>query len=232
MGNDVGAYQPGELVLLGSNLPHCWKNQLSNPTRARSTVVQWNQGVFPTLPELAPIQKLLEAAERGIVFSDEVIAPLYSVIVQLPDLSGPELYLGLLTTLNHLAGLPYVLLSSTAFSSSYPDEDGGRLAIVHELIDKRYPEKITLKELAATTNLTEQGFSRFFSKMMGRPFFSYLNEYRTKAASRFLLETDRSVAEIAFACGYESLPFFFRQFKKYQTVSPSQFRKSHRTLGT
>lgn len=225
----MSAYQPGELVLLGSNLPHCWKNQPLEGTLAKSTVIQWNERVFPNLPELAAVQRLLRSAERGLLFKSQDTRPLLPQILILPDLRDAELYLDLLSLLSLLAALPLKTLSSTAFKNSPPDEDGRRLALVHELIDRRYAEKLTLAELAGSTNLTEQGFSRFFSKLMGRPFFSYLNEYRTKVASRLLLETDRSVAEIAYDCGYDSLPFFYRQFKKYQLSSPTQFRKSHLT---
>jgi transcriptional regulator GlxA family with amidase domain len=78
--------------------------------------------------------------------------------------------------------------------------------------------------------MSEQSFSRFFSKMMGRPFFTFLNEYRINIASRMLIDTDLSVAQIGFTCGYESLPFFHKQFSKFKNESPQKFRKKHSVL--
>ena len=81
--------------------------------------------------------------------------------------------------------------------------------------------------MANLVNMSTQSFSRFFSKIMGRPFFTFLNEYRINLAKRMLMDTDWSVREICFACGYDSLTFFHRQFKKFVHCSPSVYRKEH-----
>jgi AraC-like DNA-binding protein len=101
------------------------------------------------------------------------------------------------------------------------------MSTVHDFISKNYIHKVHLKEVAYLVNMSEQSFSRFFSKMMGRPFFTFLNEYRINIAVRMLLDGDNSVSEIAYSCGYESLPFFHKQFNKYRGGTPLVFRKNH-----
>jgi AraC-like DNA-binding protein len=101
------------------------------------------------------------------------------------------------------------------------------MSAVHDFVSKNYHRKIYLKEVAALTNLSEQSFSRFFSKIMGRSFFVFLNEFRINMAVRLLLDTDNSVSQIGYSCGYESLPFFYKQFKKLKRSSPLAYRKSY-----
>jgi AraC-like DNA-binding protein len=79
--------------------------------------------------------------------------------------------------------------------------------------------------MAGITNMSEGAFSRFFSQAAQKPFFSFLNEYRINIACKYLMETDLRVNEIGYACGYECLQFFYRQFMKYMKCSPRLYRK-------
>lgn len=80
--------------------------------------------------------------------------------------------------------------------------------------------------MANLVNISEQSFSRFFTKMMGRAFFTSLNEYGNNIAARILIDTDELVSQISYACGYGSLPFFQKQFNKYHGSSPLSYRKN------
>ncbi len=227
VGDYVGPYSPGELVLLRSKLPHCWKNHSLSGGSAKSTVIQWNPGIFAQVPEIMPVFELMKRASRGILFDSAEIAPYLPAILNFPKLEGHTLYIGLLEVLTQLSKCPYRYLSEARFLEDIPDEFNTRMSSIHEFISTEYARKIYLQELADLVNMTEQSFSRFFRKMMGRPFFTFLNEYRINMASRMLIDTDKSVAEIAYACGYESLPFFHKQFKKFQQETPMGYRKGY-----
>ena len=99
------------------------------------------------------------------------------------------------------------------------------MAQIHDFVEENYQRRVYLKELAGLVNMSEQAFSRYFSKMMGRPFLTYLNEYSITVAGRMLIETDWSISQIGYTCGYESLPFFHKQFNKFMGESPSKYRK-------
>jgi len=225
VGNYVGAYEAGELVLLRSNLPHCWKNQVRENRKARSIVVQWNKGVFARVPELESIFAMLKVASRGIIFDKKDTIKLIPLIKKLPDFGDSSLYVKLLDLLLQLSKFSYQTLSEASFKDDLPDEYNSRMSKIHDFVEVAYPRKIYLKEVANLVNMTEQSFARFFKKMMGRPFFVFLNEYRINMASRMLIDTDWSVAEIGFKCGYESMPFFYKQFGKHKKISPSKYRK-------
>lgn len=227
IGDYVGPYESGELALLRSNLPHCWKNQLEEGRQAKSVVIQWEKGIFANIPELAAVLSLLRTAARGLLFHPSGVEGVIPRVRRLPHLQGHELYLEFLSILLQLADCPFTTLSENRFLDDLPAVYSDRMSKVHDFVAAHFQRKIYLKELAALVNMSEQSFSRFFSKMMGRPFFSFLNEYRINIAGRMLIDTDWSVAQIGFACGYESLPFFHKQFNKFKGQSPSKFRKRH-----
>lgn len=227
IGDFVGPYEPGEWVLLGANLPHCWKNHEASSEQAQSTVIQWNNNIFPRVPELMPLFDLLKTASRGIAFQTHEVGPFVPMLEHMPSLQGPALYLELLTLLLKLSACTYSTLSESRFDQDIPPEFSSRMARIHDFVAAAYSRKIYLRELADLVSMSEQSFSRFFSKMMGRPFFTFLNEYRINVAGRMLIDTDWSITQIGYACGYESLPFFYKQFYKFKQESPSRFRKKH-----
>ncbi|MEM1120117.1 MAG: AraC family transcriptional regulator [Bacteroidota bacterium] len=225
VGDFVGNYQPRELVLLRSNLPHYWKNQPNESGLARSVVIQWNEDVFAKTPELTTIFTMLKVAARGLVFGEKITEKVYEYIKQLPQKSGGDLYIGLLSILLQLSMSTYTTLSRASFEQDLSPEYSTRMSKIHDFINANFHRKIYLKEVADLINMTEQSFARFFKKMMGRSFFTFLNEYRINQATRLLLDTDWTVATVGYQCGFESLPFFYQQFNKYQQISPLKYRK-------
>ncbi|APZ48054.1 AraC family transcriptional regulator [Polaribacter reichenbachii] len=228
IGDYVGPFEKGELVLLRSNLPHCWKNDSNSSDSSASIVIQWNKGIFAKVYELEGVFTMLKAASKGIIFDKKDVDIIQSEIKKTLGLEKTALYLQLQNILVKLSELPYKQLSNRSFIDDLPSEYTSRMRKIHDFIDHNYQKKIYLKDLAALVSMSEQSFSRFFSKIMGKPFFTFLNEYRIHTANKMLIDTDWSVREICFACGYESLAFFHRQFHKFNNTTPSKYRKSHR----
>src|SRR5690606_4997731 len=99
-----------------------------------------------------------------------------------------------------------------------------RIEKVLTYVEESYAEKITLNIVASMVNMSEGAFSRFFSQTFKKPFFTYLNEYRITKSHELLKETDMRINEIGYACGYECLQFFYRQFMKYSECAPQVYR--------
>jgi AraC-like DNA-binding protein len=78
--------------------------------------------------------------------------------------------------------------------------------------------------------MTEEYFSRYFSKTMKKPFFEFLNEYKINRACKLLIETDKQISEICYASGFESIPFFYRQFKKFKDCQPKTYRMNYQKV--
>lgn len=170
---------------------------------------------------------MLKVASRGLLFAKHEIQNLIPQIQALPRHTGSNLYHELLKLLLNLSKCSYSTLSENSFLDDLPSTYESRMAKIHEFVELQFHRKILLKELADLVSLSEQSYSRFFKKMMGRSFFTFLNEYRINMASRMLIDTDWPVSEIGYKCGYESLPFFHKQFNKYKAISPSKYRKQY-----
>ncbi|SEP56986.1 helix-turn-helix domain-containing protein [Neolewinella agarilytica] len=226
IGDYVGAYAPGELVLLQGNLPHCWKNQ-PRTGRSRSTVIQWSPETYSRAPELDGVFQLLQAAAKGLLFDLRDVQSLRMEVHRLPTLPPAEQYLQLLSVLQQLTSCRWTSLSNSSFQQPISSGHGSRMQRIHRFVEQNFQRKVKLLEIAQEVHLSEQAFNRFFRKTMGRPFFSFLNEYRVNRASQLLIETDWPVGRIAPACGFASLPFFHRQFKRFMELTPLQYRKQH-----
>lgn len=227
IGDYVGTYEPGELVLIQSNVPHCWTNNKSDTVKSNSFVVQWNKGIYTNIPELKSLHNLFIAASKGIIFNKEQSKILIPELKKMTHKEGSKLYISLLSLLLKLTKIDYKTLSNSSFTKNISNEYTNKISKIHLFIAKNYAHKIYLKEVSKEVNMSEQSFSRFFFKIMGRTFFIFLNEYRINIATRMLLHTNKSVSEIGYACGYESLPFFFKKFKEFHHSSPAQYRKNY-----
>ena len=192
----MGPFAEGELVLIRSNVPHCWKNNSTIDSESSSLVIQWNKGIHAKVPEMDGVFKLLKAASKGILFKKENISEVVLLFKELLTLESTDLYLKLQSLLVLLSQWEYRELSEKNFIDDLPSEYSSRIRKVHDYVEKHYHTKIQLQELAHLLNMSEQSFSRFFSKIMGRPFFTFLNQYKINIAKRMLMDTDWSVREI------------------------------------
>tara|TARA_X000001036_G_scaffold117520_1_gene110969 strand:+ start:745 stop:1581 length:837 start_codon:yes stop_codon:yes gene_type:complete len=224
IGDYVGPFEEGELVLIRSNVPHCWKNSHLNQSKCASLVIQWNKDIYSKVPEMEKVFNMLRAASKGIIFEKKDINIIIPYLKELLKLKGTKLYLKLQFLLVILSELNYKELSESSFIDDLPKIYSSRIRKVQKYVEDNYHRKMKLRELAELVNMTEQSFSRFFKKIMGRPFFTFLNQYRVNIAKRMLMDSDWSIREICFACGYESVPFFHRTFLKLVGLTPLKFR--------
>ncbi len=224
VGNHISTFAEDDLVLIGPALPHYWKNSKSYHKGALALVVQWDQHVLGNVSEFDVIHKLMVRAKRGIHFSPTVAQRVLPQMEKVVQSHGVERYLKFIQLLHDLSlEKDFNILSSDDFIMQASHDSAHRIQIIYEYVMEKFSSRITLAEVADKVHMTEESFSRFFSKTMQKPFFAYLNEYRINVAAKMLLESDLSITQIAFASGYESLPFFYKQFRKYKNISPKVF---------
>ncbi len=230
VGNSIEPFEKGDLILLGPNLPHCWKNTGIQKELCSSFVIQWKEDLLgtalPLIPEFNNIHKLLQLSKKGIKFSKRIALEFTKKHNDILTLTPFEKYVSILGWLNEVSQTSeYTTLCAQGFTSDLNYENSRRINIVYLYLKENYNKKILLADVASLINMSEGAFSRFFSKIIQKPLFSFLNEYRINIATKFLIETDMQVAEICYSCGYESLPFFYRQFIKYKKCPPREYRK-------
>jgi AraC-like DNA-binding protein len=102
-----------------------------------------------------------------------------------------------------------------------------RFDTVLQYISTHYSEKISVNELAETANITVYYFCRMFKQITGKTMTDYLNEFRLEKSTDYLKKNDLTVTEIALKCGFDSVNYYSRLFRRYYHVSPTMFREKN-----
>ena len=229
VGDHIGRFAPGDLVLMGQDLPHSYINDAKFSGAAHAMVLQFLPTClgahFFQLGELKRIHRLLGLSRVGLAFHGRTRDKVGSLMSQLKTLDDFERLVGFLNILNVLArSTEYRTLASPTYSPSLALYQGERINRVCELVSRKFKEGITQSEAARTAKMSAPSFSRFFRRATNRTFRAFLNEVRVGHATHLLLETDRSVAEVCYDSGFGNLSNFNRQFLKLRKVSPRVYR--------
>ena len=230
MGDNIAEFDAAELVLIGPNLPHFWRNDEGcDLTSARAYVVHFGADflgdTYFQLPELLPVRKLLESAQTGLKILGQTNAQASNLIRRLPSLKAFERLMQLQQILYTLAMSPErEPLSSPGFVESFQATRHERISQVYEYVMYNFRQKITLQDVASVASMSEVGFCRYFKKSTGKPFFSFLNEIRIGYACRLLIESSQNVTQVSYESGFNNLAHFNRQFKLITTQTPQQYR--------
>ncbi len=233
VGDSLKRFEAGDLVLLGSNLPHHWNNPPEWRGTARSIVVQFRSDLLGPnwleISELGAIKRLLARAGRGVHFSGKAAATAAARMRAMTGLTGFARLQLLLETLHGLASAAGAQpLASAGFAPVLNVEDESRLGRVIDYVNRMAAEGVQQRDAARRAGLSPAAFSRYFRKKMGHTFEAFVNEVRVGRICRALIEeSDRSVAEVAFAAGYNNLANFNRQFRRRTGLSPVAYRKKH-----
>lgn len=232
VGDFIGEFGPGNLVLTGPNLPHNWVSQLDpgQTIPLRNRVVQFPEDLLIRIAELFPdtggFSALFDLSRRGVVFSEGCSAACGPIMGELVHAHGPRrasLFLDLLAHLASDGG------AKTLASDAYlPDPSGFMTAGVNKalaFINQNLTEDFAETDLAQVAGMTASAFSRSFRKHTGMGVVEYVNRLRVNLACQMLMNEDTlSVTEICFATGFNNLSNFNRQFLRRKGMPPSRFR--------
>jgi AraC-like DNA-binding protein/mannose-6-phosphate isomerase-like protein (cupin superfamily) len=223
VGNHVSYYENGDLVLIGSNLPHSGFGY-GALGKHEELVIQFKRELVQEIAEFEEVTQLLRKAQYGISFSEEVKKRLESDFREIKSLAPFEKYLCLLSILKKLAlEADYQILNNTQYQKSDFAKDQNRILRIFQYVEKNYSNDIATQEVADLSSLTLPAFCNYFKKNLGVSFTDFLNEYRINQACIQLTE-GQSVSNVAFLCGFNSLSYFSRTFKYFKNISPSEFQ--------
>lgn len=236
VGDRIDRFRPYDLLLLGANLPHVFRNDPGyflpdQSHRALSYSVYLRpehlQHTFFGMPELNHLSQLFQEARQGVRIRFNEVSTDTTYMAQLHTLRPFEQLITLLTVLDSMAtNANRELLSITAYEQPRRPDDHQRLDNVFTYILNHYASPITLEEVAAQAHLTPSAFCRFFRLHTRKTFSQLLNEVRIEHASRLLQESKLPISQIAFSCGYTNLSNFNRQFKLITGLTPGQYMKA------
>lgn len=232
VGDHTGTFEPGQLVLMGPNLPHNWISEVPNGESVpeRCVVLQFSGksmlGGIEAFPELGQLQRLLTDAQRGILFSPEVTRKAVPMLAGLLEARGFQRvyqFLALLETLSHAQDSS--LLATPSFQ---PDPQGYQSSTINQVLAylaEHLNERLNESDMARYAGMEPSAFSRYFRRHTGLPFVQYLNRRRVNRACELLISSEQPVTDICYACGFNNVSNFNRQFLAQKSVAPSQFRR-------
>ncbi len=226
VGNSYEYFNDGDLVLLGNHLPHTWSGKLNDDIKSDAVVIQFSKefiAPFLGLNESLMIKNMLDTSVRGIRFEPD--EELVSKIIALTETNGVDKILKLISVLDDLSKKQPTLIASNSFHNVVSKKNEMRINKVCLYIQNNFYTKISLKEVADLIFLTESNFCKFFKKATGKTYSDYLNELRINEACRLLVQTEKSINQISFECGFESLSYFNRVFLSKKEMTPSKYRK-------
>lgn len=234
IGSHISYYTDGDLILIGSNLPHCGftNDQTGNKNE---TVIQMKPDFlgndFFEIPEMQHIQNLFIQAKAGIAFHRDVKKIVGERIEAMEIQSPIDRLLTMISILNTLErSKEYTILNADGFSIEMQVQDNDRISTVFNYVKDHFQEPIALEEVANLVSMTIPSFCRYFKKITNMTFTSFVNEYRLVHASKLLAEKPISISEICYESGFNNFSHFNKSFKAYTGKSASQYRQELKTI--
>ncbi|MTI38930.1 AraC family transcriptional regulator [Fulvivirga lutimaris] len=230
VGNSITHYSEGDLILLGSYVPHASFSNNIHPDN-REIVIQFKREFLGTelfdKTEFKNINKLLNKAQHGLTFGPEVKDQMFSTINSITEKRGFDRLLTLLHVLQSLSQTEdFKTLSTFHKPTLHNPYDQERINAIYDHVSDNYQKSITIDEMADIVNMTVPSFCRFFKRATNKTFSLFLNQYRISQACDLLIEKNLAVGEIAYQVGFQSATYFNSQFKKIVGQNPACYIKS------
>jgi len=229
----VESFSPGDITLVGSNLPHFWKSDHDGEpkpeNRVNAIVVQFHQDFFReeinTYPEFHRIGGLLKLATRGINFAGKDSEKIARMLKRLLKLSGLERMLYFIKLMDTMARIDnYRILASKAYQIEEHKELNNRLEKIMHFINTNYQRKITQEEVASRIGMNAAAFCRYFKEKTGKGFIYFINEMRIGFACKLLIENSLSISQICYESGFNNISNFNRMFKRQTGLTPVEYK--------
>ncbi|MFY0664738.1 MAG: helix-turn-helix domain-containing protein [Natronospirillum sp.] len=229
VGDYVGTFAPGCLILTGPNLPHNWISQTDITEGTRDQVINFTDEFMQALMDLVPegraMERMLADAWYGIQFTpyaSECVRPLFKEVA---DSKGLRRFTAFLRIMEQLASSgAYVRLSSRLYDQAHDAQTLDRVNRVVNYITERFTGPLTLEEVAAQIHLSPVAFSRFFQRATGHGFKEFLLSLRVGKACEYLENTDRPITQICYDVGFTNLSNFNRRFLAVKGMTPTDYR--------
>ncbi len=237
VGDSMQPFEDGDLILLGANVPHLWRSDASYFEQSSELTIEaiaihfktdfWGDTFF-SLPEVTPIKKILERAQRGIKISGATRGYVTGKMEKILHARGIERIEQLLHILNHItASEDCEPLSSSGFVQTYNASNTDRIDQIFNYTFTHFKEPLSIEKVASAINLSPHSFCRYFKTRTLKTYWQFLLEVRIGHACKLLIEDKYNISEIAFQSGFSNLSNFNRQFKTVMRRTPMQYVKAY-----
>jgi AraC-like DNA-binding protein len=237
IGDYVGQHKSGDILLIGPNLPHSIRHEnkyiIGKENRSGEAIVAiFRQELFGKsfmdLPEMRGIKQTLQVAKRGIKLTGKTRNEVSRIMEKIQLGSPGSRLIDLLSILQTISnGLDYEILASSGYSYHSDGIDNARISAIFEYTFNNFQNQISIDDVASLVNMSKHSFCRYFKEKTKKTYIQFLMEIKIGNACRLLIEEDMTVAQVCYACGYNTISHFNHQFKAIKNKSPYEFKQDY-----
>ncbi|TGG94237.1 AraC family transcriptional regulator [Natronospirillum operosum] len=231
VGDYVGTFQPGCLILTGPNLPHNWISLSDISTGVRDRVINFTHefmlSLMALVPEARSMRRMLADARYGIQFTphiSECVEPWFQTLSEQQGLQRFNAFLQIMERLS--ASGAYTRLSTRQYDDAHDTQTLDRINRVVNYMTEHFTDTCSLEDVAAQIQLSPEVFSRFFHRATGHRFKDFLTRLRVGKACEYLESTDWPVTNICYEVGFRNLSNFNRRFLDVKGMTPTEYRRN------
>lgn len=234
VGDKMLNYKEGDIFMFGPGLVHCFSNnQLppGNGENVHAIVVQFEEDFmgkdfFGTL-ELRNIKTLLQRSVYGIRFGSnhQALSQLFLRFQPNQQMKNLIVLLQILEELSQHVKEQTATITDDSRKIQYKESDAEKLSSIFNYVFENYRLGVDIQTAASLACMSEAAFCRYFKRNTHKTFSQFVNEIRISHATRLLIGKDDSITDICYACGFDNVSYFNRQFKIHQGMTPRDFRK-------
>jgi len=236
IGDSIKNFNDGDVVLLGSNLPHYWRFdpeffETKDGEPVDVYAVHFKEEFlgkdFLNLPENQEIKRIFAQAKQGIKLQGAVKEKIAVLMPQIIEATGTMRIIRLLEVLTVIANCSEKnILVSLGFKPNFLENEKDRIQSIYNYTISNYKKKIELKEIAAVAKISPNSFCKFFKTKSRKTYTQFLNEIRVGQACKLLIENDLTVKEICYDCGFYNFTSFHKYFREITGKSPLKYQQA------
>lgn len=237
IGDSIQRFNNGDLVIVGPHIPHYWHSDDKyfeglDDLMAKVILIQFEKTFlgdkFFSIPEMKKIDEFLAKTSYGVRFRGRDAAKIGEKIIQISDEEGWRRLVLMIEMLCMMSEATEAqLLSSRAYTEAFKYSDQKKMTELFNFMVQNHNREISLDEISKYAAMNKTAFCRYFKKSTSKTFSDALNEIRISFACKQLINTDKTVSEIAFECGFNNISYFNRLFQRIKKVTPLVYRKNH-----
>jgi AraC-like DNA-binding protein len=236
VGDSISPFLPGDIVLVGANLPHYWQFDTSadnNPDgpEADVSVIHFNQlflgDTFLKLPENKVLVNVLDKSKRGISLSKASGRKIGPLIEKIISAEGPRKIISLLEVLLAIGECKESnLMASLGFRNDFQEEEKDRINAIYNYSISNFKKNISLKEISTVANISPNSFCKFFKSRSKKTYSEFVREIRIGHACKLLIDNKLAIKEICYESGFNNFSSFHKYFKMIKGKTPMGYQKS------
>ena len=234
IGDVAETFTRGEIVLLPSNMPHCWSfDEFDHDEhgKIRNTTVCFPPSFFQrcleSFREMESSVNRIREYKEAIRFEGTTLEALRKLFSSMPAQTDVQ---RLTTLMNMLAVIGASDETQVIGYNKQQNKSAAKMREIHRFILNNYQRDISLDDIAGHVGMNRSSLCVFFKRVQGKALFSYLNEFRIESACLMLRETNTPVADVCHAVGFNDVPYFNRTFKKVKGITPNAYRGEHQII--